>query len=137
MKTFAATLAIALAVAIPIGLLSAIYLTEYAHPKIRAVIKPALELLAGIPTVVYGFFAVLTVAPAMRAFGEMIGVPIAPNSALAAGGVMGIMIIPFVSSLSDDAIAAVKRTALGGDIVITLGAGSVGTLPDRLIEALA
>ncbi|MEX1059504.1 MAG: phosphate ABC transporter permease family protein, partial [Methyloceanibacter sp.] len=88
---------IALAVAIPIGLLSAIYLSEYAHAKLRAVVKPLLELLAGIPTVVYGFFAVLTVAPAMRNFGDMIGVPIAPNSALAAGGVMGIMIIPFVS----------------------------------------
>ena len=74
-------------VAIPIGLYSAIYLTEYAHPQgSRAVIKPVLELLAGIPTVVYGFFAVLTVAPAMRDFGETIGIPIAPNSALAAGG---------------------------------------------------
>jgi phosphate transport system permease protein len=88
--------AIAMLVAIPIGLYAAIYLTEYAHPKFRAMVKPLLELLAGIPTVVYGFFAVLTVAPAMRNFGEMIGVPIAPNSALAAGAVMGVMIIPFV-----------------------------------------
>jgi phosphate transport system permease protein len=125
--------AIALAVAIPIGLLSAIYLTEYAHPKIRAVIKPALELLAGIPTVVYGFFAVLTVAPAMRAFGEMIGVPIAPNSALAAGGVMGIMIIPFVSSLSDDAIAAVPRAMRDGSYA--MGATKGETITRVLLPA--
>jgi phosphate transport system permease protein len=114
---FAGTLLIsfiAMLVAIPIGLYSAIYLTEYANPKVRAVIKPVLELLAGIPTVVYGFFAVLTVAPAMREFGEIIGIPIAPNSALAAGGVMGIMIIPFISSLSDDAIAAVPRAMRDG-----------------------
>ena len=125
--------AIALAVAIPIGLLSAIYLTEYAHPKIRAVIKPALELLAGIPTVVYGFFAVLTVAPAMRAFGEMIGVPIAPNSALAAGGVMGIMIIPFVSSLADDAIAAVPRAMRDGSYA--MGATKGETITRVLLPA--
>jgi phosphate transport system permease protein len=125
--------AIAMLVAIPIGLLSAIYLTEYAHPKIRAVIKPALELLAGIPTVVYGFFAVLTVAPAMRAFGEMIGVPIAPNSALAAGGVMGIMIIPFVSSLSDDAIAAVPRTMRDGSYA--MGATRGETITRVLLPA--
>jgi phosphate transport system permease protein len=114
---FAGTLLIsfiAMLVAIPIGLYSAIYLTEYAHPKVRALIKPVLELLAGIPTVVYGFFAVLTVAPALREFGETIGIPIAPNSALAAGGVMGIMIIPFISSLSDDAIAAVPRAMRDG-----------------------
>src|SRR5690606_29452893 len=80
---------IAMAVAIPIGLLSAIYLTEYASNRFRAVIKPMLEILAGIPTVVYGFFAVLVVAPALRTFGEAVGIPIAPNSALAAGAVMG------------------------------------------------
>jgi phosphate transport system permease protein len=124
---------IALAVAIPIGLLSAIYLTEYAHEKIRAVVKPLLELLAGIPTVVYGFFAVLTVAPAMREFGEMIGVPIAPNSALAAGGVMGIMIIPFVSSLSDDAIAAVPRAMRDGSYA--MGATRGETITRVLLPA--
>jgi len=124
---------IALAVAIPIGLLSAIYLTEYAHPRLRAVIKPMLELLAGIPTVVYGFFAVLTVAPAMRAFGDMIGVPIAPNSALAAGGVMGIMIIPFVSSLSDDAIAAVPRAMREGSYA--MGATNGETITKVLLPA--
>jgi phosphate transport system permease protein len=125
--------AIALAVAIPIGLLSAIYLTEYAHPKLRAVIKPVLELLAGIPTVVYGFFAVLTVAPAMRNFGDMIGLPIAPNSALAAGGVMGIMIIPFISSLSDDAIAAVPRAMRDGSYA--MGATKGETITRVLLPA--
>ncbi|MGZ8401299.1 MAG: phosphate ABC transporter permease subunit PstC [Methyloceanibacter sp.] len=124
---------IALAVAIPIGLLSAIYLTEYAHAKVRAVVKPMLELLAGIPTVVYGFFAVLTVAPAMRNFGDLIGVPIAPNSALAAGGVMGIMIIPFVSSLSDDAIAAVPRAMRDGSYA--MGATKGETITKVLLPA--
>jgi len=133
---FAGTLLIALiamAVATPIGLYSAIYLTEYAHPKVRAVIKPILELLAGIPTVVYGFFAVLTVAPAMREFGEMIGVPIAPNSALAAGAVMGIMIIPFISSLSDDAIAAVPRAMRDGSYA--MGATKGETITKVLLPA--
>ncbi len=133
---FAGTLlisAIALAVAIPIGLLSAIYLTEYAHPKLRAVVKPVLELLAGIPTVVFGFFAVLVVAPAMRDFGQTIGIPIAPNSALAAGAVMGIMIIPFVSSLSDDAIAAVPRAMRDGSYAI--GATKGETITKVLLPA--
>lgn len=133
---FAGTLLIALiamAVATPIGLYSAVYLTEYAHPKVRAVIKPVLELLAGIPTVVYGFFAVLTVAPAMREFGEMIGVPIAPNSALAAGAVMGIMIIPFISSLSDDAIAAVPRAMRDGSYA--MGATKGETITRVLLPA--
>jgi phosphate transport system permease protein len=133
---FAGTLlisAIAMAVAIPIGLYSAIYLTEYAHPKFRATVKPIMELLAGIPTVVYGFFAVLTVAPAMRQFGEMIGIPIAPNSALAAGGVMGIMIIPFISSLSDDAIAAVPRAMRDGSYA--MGATKGETITKVLLPA--
>jgi phosphate transport system permease protein len=133
---FAGTLlisAIAMAVAIPIGLYSAIYLTEYAHPKFRATVKPIMELLAGIPTVVYGFFAVLTVAPALREFGEAIGIPIAPNSALAAGGVMGIMIIPFISSLSDDAIAAVPRTMRDGSYA--MGATKGETITKVLLPA--
>jgi phosphate transport system permease protein len=125
--------AIAMLVAIPIGLYAAIYLTEYAHPKFRAMVKPLLELLAGIPTVVYGFFAVLTVAPAMRNFGEMIGVPIAPNSALAAGAVMGVMIIPFVSSLSDDAIAAVPRSMRDGSYA--MGATKGETITKVLLPA--
>jgi phosphate transport system permease protein len=125
--------AIAMLVAIPIGLYAAIYLTEYAHPKFRTVVKPVLELLAGIPTVVYGFFAVLTVAPAMRNFGELIGLPIAPNSALAAGAVMGIMIIPFVSSLSDDAIAAVPRAMRDGSYA--MGATKGETITKVLLPA--
>jgi len=110
---FAGTLLItliAMSVAAPIGLLSAIYLAEYARPRVRALVKPLLEVLAGIPTVVYGFFAALTVAPAVRGFGERIGLDIASESALAAGGVMGVMIIPFVSSLSDDVIRAVPQS---------------------------
>jgi phosphate transport system permease protein len=125
--------AIALGVAIPVGLMSAIYLTQYAHPRFRALIKPLLELLAGIPTVVYGFFAVLTVAPAMRNFGDMIGLPIAPNSALAAGAVMGIMIIPFVSSLSDDAIAAVPQAMRDGSFA--MGATQGETITKVLLPA--
>ncbi len=105
---------IALAVAVPIGLASAVYLTEYASKRVRAVIKPLIEILSGVPTVVYGFFAVLVVAPAMREFGVSIGVDIAPNSALAAGSVLGIMIIPFISSLSDDALGAVPQSMRDG-----------------------
>lgn len=102
--------AIAMCVAVPIGLLAAIYLSDYAAPRTRAVVKPLLELLAGIPTVVYGFFAALTVAPAVRGFGERIGLEVSSESALVAGAVMGVMIIPFVSSLSDDVIKAVPMS---------------------------
>ena len=98
---------IAMLVAGPVGLLSAVYLAEYADPRHRAVAKPMLEILAGIPTVVYGFFAALIVAPALREAGLGIGLDVASESALAAGLVMGMMIIPFVSSLTDDALAAV------------------------------
>ena len=114
---FAGTLlisVIAMFVAVPIGLLSAIYMAEYAHPKFRSVAKPLLEVLAGIPTVVYGFFAVLTVAPLLRGLGESIGLPIASESALGTGVVMGIMIIPFISSLSDDVITAVPDSLRQG-----------------------
>ncbi len=100
---------IALALAVPVGLMTAIYLAEYASPGFRAVAKPVLEILAGIPTVVYGFFAALTVAPAVRAAGEVLGLAVSSESALAAGLVMGIMIVPFVSSLSEDVISAVPR----------------------------
>lgn len=99
--------AVAMVIAVPIGLMSAIYLAEYATPGFRAVAKPTLEILAGVPTVVYGFFAALTVAPLVRQVGESLGVTVASESALAAGLVMGIMIIPFVMSLSDDIITAV------------------------------
>jgi len=99
--------AIAMVVAVPIGLLSAIYMAEYAHPKVRSVAKPLIEVLAGIPTVVYGFFAVLTVAPFLRDIGARFGLAISAESALSTGIVMGVMIIPFISSLSDDVMTAV------------------------------
>ncbi|MCL4767577.1 MAG: phosphate ABC transporter permease subunit PstC [Hyphomicrobiaceae bacterium] len=124
---------IAMLVATPVGLLSAIYLAEYASPRFRAAIKPTLEILAGIPTVVYGFFAVLVVSPALRTFGEAVGLPIAPNSALVAGGVMGIMIIPFISSLSDDAITAVPRSMRDGSLA--LGATKNETIISVLLPA--
>jgi phosphate transport system permease protein len=106
--------AIAIAVAGPLGLLSAIYLAEYATPKVRRYAKPILEILAGVPTVVLGFFAALTVAPLIRNTGAQFGISIASESALAAGLVMGMMIIPFISSLSDDVINAVPQTLRDG-----------------------
>ena len=105
---------IAMFVAVPIGLMSAVYLAEYAHPRFRAIAKPLLEILAGIPTVVYGFFAALTVAPFIRDSGGLMGLSISSESALAAGAVMGIMIIPFISSLSDDVITAVPQAMREG-----------------------
>jgi phosphate transport system permease protein len=105
---------IAMCVAAPIGLLSAIYMSEYAPTRIRTLVKPMLEILAGIPTVVYGFFAALTVAPSFREWGEAVGLSVSSESALAAGLVMGIMIIPFVSSLSDDVISAVPQAMREG-----------------------
>jgi phosphate transport system permease protein len=101
---------VALSVAVPVGLFSAIYLSEYASSRARSVVKPLLEILAGVPTVVYGFFAALTVAPFIRSTGMSLGLDVASESALAAGLVMGIMIIPFVSSLSDDVINAVPQS---------------------------
>ncbi len=114
---FAGTLlisAIAMVVAVPIGLMSAIYLSEYASPRVRNWIKPLLEVLAGIPTVVYGFFAALVVAPQLREIGESVGLEVSSETALAAGLVMGVMIIPFVSSLSDDVINAVPQSLRDG-----------------------
>ena len=105
---------IAMCVAAPVGLLAAIYMSEYAHSNVRALVKPMLEVLAGVPTVVYGFFAALTVAPLFREWGESVGLSVASESALAAGLVMGIMIIPFVSSLSDDVISAVPQSMREG-----------------------
>ena len=105
---------IAMLVAVPIGLMSAVYLSEYANQRFRAVAKPLLEILAGVPTVVYGFFAALTVAPFIREAGGLFGLDVASESALAAGLVMGIMIIPFVSSLSDDVINAVPQAMRDG-----------------------
>ena len=111
---------IAMLVAVPIGLFSAIYTADFASSKVRNVIKPMLEVLAGIPTVVYGFFAALTAAPFFRDAGLLVGLDVSSQSALAAGGVMGIMIIPFISSLSDDVITAVPQSLRDG----ALGLGS-------------
>lgn len=101
---------IAMCVAIPVGLLSAIYIGEYASNPVRQIAKPALEILAGIPTVVYGFFAALTLAPFVKQVGEGLGLSVSSESALAAGVVMGVMIIPLVSSLSDDVMKAVPQS---------------------------
>ncbi len=109
---------ISMLVAVPIGLLTAIFLAEYSSNRVRAATKPILEILAGIPTVVYGFFAALTVAPTVRQIGESMGFAVASESALAAGLVMGIMIIPLVSSLSDDAINAVPRAMRDGALAL-------------------
>jgi phosphate transport system permease protein len=105
---------IAMLVAGPVGLFAAIYMAEYATPSFRAWVKPMLEILAGIPTVVFGFFAALAVAPTLRSLGLMLGLDVASESALAAGLVMGVMIIPFVSSLSDDVINAVPQSLRDG-----------------------
>lgn len=125
--------AIALLVAVPVGLMSAIYLAEYARPRVRAFVKPALEILAGVPTVVYGFFAALTVAPFIRDLGESMGLNVASESALAAGLVMGVMIIPFVSSLADDVITAVPQVLRDGSL--GLGATRSETIRKVVIPA--
>jgi phosphate transport system permease protein len=109
---------IAMLLAVPVGLLSAVYLAEYAPRKVRAWAKPVLEILAGIPTVVYGFFAALTVAPFFRDLGQSVGLDVASESALAAGLVMGIMIVPFVSSLSEDVINAVPQSLRDGSYAL-------------------
>ena len=105
---------IAMCIAIPIGLLSGIYLSEYASKNVRKYVKPLIEILAGIPTVVYGFFAALTVGPFLREIGISLGLEVSSESALAAGAVMGIMIIPFISSLSDDVITSVPQSLRDG-----------------------
>lgn len=125
---------IAMAVAIPLGLMSAIYLTQYAAPRARAWLKPILEILAGVPTVVYGYFAALTVAPALRDFAVSIGISGASSeSALAAGVVMGAMIIPFVSSMADDSIAAVPNAMRDGSLA--MGATTSETIRRVLVPA--
>jgi phosphate transport system permease protein len=133
---FAGTLlisAIAMAIAVPIGLMSAIYMSEYASKTFRNVAKPLMEILAGIPTVVYGFFAALVVAPAIRGMGQSLGMDISSESALAAGAVMGIMIIPFVSSLSDDMINAVPQALRDG--AYGLGATQSETIRQVVLPA--
>ncbi len=125
--------AIAMGVAVPIGLFSAIYMAEYAAPWFRAAAKPALEILAGVPTVVYGFFATITVAPLCRKVGATLGLDVAADSALAAGLVMGVMIIPFVSSLSDDVINAVPQNLRDGSYA--LGATRSETIRQVVLPA--
>ena len=125
--------AIAMAVAVPVGLMSAIYLSEFARERTRAVAKPLLEILAGIPTVVYGYFAALTVAPFIRDSGGLLGLDVASESALAAGLVMGIMIIPFVSSLADDVIHAVPQALRDGSLA--LGATQAETVAKVIFPA--
>ena len=124
---------IAMLVAVPIGLMSAIYLAEYANRRFRDVAKPLLEILAGIPTVVYGFFAAITVAPFIRDTGSVLGLDVSSESALAAGLVMGIMIIPFVSSLSDDVINAVPQALRDG--AYSLGATRSETIKQVVLPA--
>ena len=133
---FAGTLlisGIAMLVAVPVGLMSAIYLSEYANSKVRSFAKPMLEVLAGIPTVVYGYFAALTVGPLLRQFGEGLGLSVSSESALGAGLVMGIMIIPFVSSLSDDVINAVPQELRDGSY--GLGATQSETIRQVVLPA--
>ncbi|MDG1782588.1 MAG: phosphate ABC transporter permease subunit PstC [Porticoccaceae bacterium] len=125
--------AVAMFIAVPIGLMSAIYLAEYASNGVRTYAKPALEVLAGIPTVVYGFFAALTVAPFLRDLGASFGLSISSESALAAGGVMGIMIIPFISSLADDVITAVPQSMRDGSLA--MGATQSETIRKVVIPA--
>lgn len=124
---------IAMLVAGPIGLFAAIYMAEYASPRFRAIAKPVLEILAGIPTVVLGFFAALTVAPLIRVAGQSLGLDVASESALAAGLVMGMMIIPFVSSLSDDVITAVPQSLRDGSF--GLGATKSETIKRVILPA--
>ncbi len=118
---------IAMLIAVPVGMMTAIYLSQYASQRVRAFAKPMLEILAGVPTVVYGFFAALTVAPFIRDLGSMVGLSVASESALAAGVVMGVMIIPFVSSLSDDAINAVPNALKEGSL-------GMGATPSETIK---
>ena len=125
--------AIAMLIAVPVGLLSAIYLSDYADLRVRAAVKPVLEILAGIPTVVYGFFAALTVAPLFRGMGEAVGLDVASESALAAGAVMGLMIIPFISSLSDDVMNAVPQALRNGSLA--MGATKSETIKRVILPA--
>ncbi|WP_458525075.1 phosphate ABC transporter permease subunit PstC [Onishia taeanensis] len=130
--TFMITL-IAMLVAIPVGLMSAIYMSEYAPKQVRTIAKPVLEVLAGIPTVVYGFFAAITVAPIIVDVASVFGLDASFNNALAPGIVMGIMIIPFISSLSDDVINAVPDSMRQGSLA--LGMTRAETIKDVVVPA--
>ena len=125
--------AVAMFVALPIGILAAIYMAEYATRGLRTVVKPLLEILAGIPTIVYGFFAVLVVSPLLRDFGASIGLDVSPTAAIVPGAVMGIMLIPFISSLSDDALTAVPQAMRDG--AAALGATKSETIRQVLLPA--
>ncbi len=125
--------AVAIFIAGPIGLLIAVYLSEYANKRTRAIVKPMVEILAGVPTIVYGFFALLTVGPAIRNFAEGFGFSVPTQSAIAAGSVMGVMIIPFISSLSDDVINAVPQTLR--DASFALGATQSETMTKVIFPA--
>ncbi|MCI4624882.1 MAG: phosphate ABC transporter permease subunit PstC [Candidatus Magnetoovum sp. WYHC-5] len=125
--------AISMCVAVPVGIMSAVYMSEYARPEFRATVKPLLEILAGIPTVVYGFFAALVVGPFLRTIGEAIGLDVASESALAAGLVMGVMIVPLISSLSDDVINAVPQSLR--DASYAIGATKSETIIHVLLQA--
>ena len=132
MGTFLVTL-IAMAVAAPLGLYAAIFLSVYASAGFKAWAKPTLEILAGVPSVVYGYFAVITVAPILRAGGEMIGLSIASESALTAGTVMGIMITPYVMSLSEDVISSVPKALSFGSLA--MGATQSETIKKVVLPA--
>ena len=126
-------MAVAMLIATPVGLLIAIYLSEYASPKVRATVKPFIEILAGVPTVVYGFFALLTVGPAIRGLAASMGFAVPTQSAIAAGSVMGVMIIPFISSLSDDVINAIPQNLRDG--AYALGATKSETMAQVIFPA--
>lgn len=125
---------IALLVSVPVGLMAAIYLSEYAGKKVRAFAKPAIEILAGIPTIVYGLFALITVGPFLRDwFAQPLGLGSSSSSVMTAGLVMGIMLIPFVSSLSDDIINAVPQSMRDGSF--GLGATQSETVKQVILPA--
>ncbi len=125
--------AIALLTAVPIGLMTAIYLSQYATPRVRNTVKPIVEILSGIPTIVYGFFALVTVGPWLSSAGAAIGLNVNATSALTAGLVMGVMIIPFISSLSDDVIRQVPSAMRDG--ALGLGATKSETIRNVIIPA--
>ena len=124
---------IAMLIATPLGLMSAIYLNAYGSHRLRSVIKPALELLAGVPTIVYGFIAVLLVAPAFYRWGEFMGFVSEPTNALAAGSVMGMMLVPFISSFADDALNEVPLSTRYGSYA--MGATDAETILQVMIPA--
>jgi phosphate transport system permease protein len=125
---------VALVFAVPIGLLVAVFLSEYASKRVRSLIKPAIEILAGIPTIVYGLFALITIGPLLRDyFAQPLGLGTSSSSVLTAGLVMGIMLIPFVSSLSDDVINAVPQSMRDGSY--GLGATQSETVKQVILPA--